>query len=234
MTDSWSFDAQTAATASPDGLAELPSSLQAEGRLWPYPGDLVSDHSTEGAQGKPATRAVPTDPKQGPLWSADHDGDAPPAARGAGLSGAAPAAGNHDGSQGKSNTGVPNIGRPFVVEVRRFMRHLASNVYDPTGKLVNPVDAPSAPVQIYGSQHYTRPRMIEPQIGPLFTWAWPSGDSFATSNPGYLGVSDTEPDMAARPQGAVMATGPDDPYVAGAGTPAPAPEHIDYDDLGLW
>lgn len=229
--DEWSFDTAAAAgQASGGSETMLPP---AEGHLWPTPDDLISDHEADGAPARPATRPVPTDPPQGPLWTADHDNQVPPATRGTGPQGVATPAGNHDGHQGKAPIPQLNIGAPFTVEVTRFVRHLAGLIWDPTGKIVNPPDAPSAPVQIYGSEHNTRPRLTQSAIGPIFNWAWPAGDQFST-NPGYLGVNASEPDMAARPFGAEAAQPATDPYVAvAAAATAPAADvAVDY-DLGF-
>jgi hypothetical protein len=227
VTTPWSFDAETATAAAPPG-GELPADLQVTGRLWPYPGDLVADHSSEGNPGKPATRSIPLDPPQGPLWAASHDGPTMPAPRPENQ--AAPASGVHDGHQGKAAVPLVNFGRPWTVEVRRFLRHLATDTWDSTGKRVSPPDAPSAPVQIYGSEHDTRPRMTPAKIGPLFSWAWPAGDQWSI-NPGYLGVNAAEPNMAPRMQGAVSAQPATLPYVAPAIGPA---EDLPTDyDLGF-
>jgi hypothetical protein len=225
VSDPWSFDAETTAAAAVAGGpgGELPPGQQVTGRLWPYPGYLVSDHSSD-ASAKPATRAVPTDPPQGPLWAAGHDGVSLPAVRPENQ--AAPASAAHDGSQGKPRLELANIGAPFTLTVARFLRHLATDQWDSTGKRVSPPDAPSAPVQLYGSQHNTRPRLTESRIGPLFQWAWPAADQFSV-NPGYLGVNAAMPDLSPRQQGAIAAQPADQPYVAAA--PAAAAAGVSYD-----
>lgn len=230
MADSFSFDAETAARNGAAGQAELPPELAVEGHLWPIPADLISNHAAEGAPYLPTARDIPTDPPQGPLWAANHDGPTVPAVSPDNQ--AAAPSGAHAGSQGKGRYGLLDIGRPFTAQVTRFVRHLATDIWDSTGKRVSPTDAPSAPVQIYGSEHNTRPRMIEAKLGPLFGWNWPAGQQFSV-NPGYLGVNAGVPDYAQRPAGAVAAQEPDDPFVAAAaGQPRPAGPVIDY-DLGI-
>lgn len=230
MTQAWhSFDDEVGAWSQPaDGL--LPSDLQVQGVAWPTPADQVSDHSAEGAPwvAAPGTDNQPDVPPQAPLWRADHDGPATPAT--SHHNQAAPATRPHDGSQLPQAypVGRPNIGRPFTVVIGRLVRHLATDQWDSTGKRVSPVDAPSAPVQIFGSDHNTTPRQIGYEAAPLFSWAWAAGQQFSR-NPGYLGVNAAAPDMAARPFGAVAAQMPDDPYVAQPGTTTPALAAIDYD-----
>jgi hypothetical protein len=154
---------------------------------------------------------------------------------------AAPATANHDGTGRQISVvgAAPNIGKPFTVKQGSGeVRHLFSQAWDAmTGRRVNPPDAPSAPHELYGSQHYTRPRMTGYEVGPLFDWAWPAGQQFS-NDPGYYGVQAYEPNMARRPVGAVAAQMPDDPYVANAvGQPAPAGAGggmpADFYDLGF-
>lgn len=228
MATAWkSFDAQTGAAAVTGGAPELPPNLQRHGVLWPTPADQVSNHAAEGAPWVPAAGTInqPDVPLLGPEWAADHDGPSIPAT--SPLNQAAPASGIHDGTQQPQlyPGGRANIGQPFTVQVARFFRTLATAQWAPNGMRVNPPDAPSAPVQIYGSLHDTTPRMIGYELPPLFDWAWASGESFS-QNPGYLGVNAEVPDMAPRPQGAVTAGQPSQPYVAPP--PAAAPAAIDY------
>jgi hypothetical protein len=214
-----SFDDTVAAGTDPTAggavAIELPPDLQQHGVLWPNPSDHVSDHSAEGAPWVAAAGTInqPMNPPQGPLWSAVHDGPSLPAVRRENQ--AAPATRVHDGRQAPQvyPAGKPNIGRPFTAKVLRFVRHLATDQWDPTGKRISPVDAPSAEVDIYGSEHYTRPRMTGYELPALFDWAWASGDQFS-SNPGYYGVNASPPNSAPRPQGSVAAQPPSDPYVA--------------------
>lgn len=231
-TTAWqTFDDQAAAAAT-GGAAFLPPELQRHGVTWPSPAEHVSDHSAEGAPWQPApgTRNQPTVPPLGPMWRADHDGPSYPAT--SDRNQAEAAVRGHDGHQLPQAypAGRPNIGRPFVIEVTRFLRHLATDLWDPTGKRISPPDAPSAPVQIYGSEHDTTPRQVPYEVTPLFGWAWPAGPRFSR-NPGYLGVSASVPDTSARPQGAVAARPPSDPQVAQA-APSAGPLAIDY-DLGI-
>lgn len=230
MTTAWpTFDDELAAAASP-GSALLPEDEQRHGVEWPTPADQVSDHSAEGApwQAAAGTRNQPTVPPLGEMWRADHDGPSVPAT--SHHNQAAPATRPHDGSQlpqAYPGGSVWNMGQAFTVKVKRFVRHLATDQWDPTGKRISPVDAPSAEVDIYGSEHYTVPRQIGYEAAPLFGWAWAAGDQFS-ANPGYLGVNAAAPDMAARPQGAQSAQMPDDPYVAPPAAAAAA-GGIDYD-----
>jgi hypothetical protein len=123
-----------------------------------------------------------------------------------------------------------NLGQPFTID-QGSMEHrtLATDQWDPTGKRVNPADAPSAPHELYGSQHYTRPRLTPYELNPLFDWAWAEGQQFPGRPESYWGVASGEPNMAPRPQGAVVAQMPDDPYVANA-VPGPAGSGVlDYD-----
>lgn len=155
---------------------------------------------------------------------------------------------NHDGAQGDpwnpgdwapegsaspvqpNNWPQLNIGKPFTVDQGSAeTRTLATDQWDTTGKRVNPADAPSAPHELYGSQHYTRPRMTPYELPALFDWAWAESQQF-TTNPGYWGVAGEAPNLAPRPQGAVVAQMPDDPYVAEA-VPSPTqPAYPSYDD----
>jgi hypothetical protein len=250
----WSFDSDVAAGAvSPTvGAAlpiELPPELQRRGMLWPNPGDQVSDHSAEGAPWVPAAGTInqPSVPPQGPMPMGDHRGPSVPfdaQAEVDATSGdqiAAPATANHDGTGRQLPVvgAAPNIGKPFTVKQGSGeVRHLFSQAWDAmTGRRVNPPDAPSAPHELYGSQHHTRPRMTGYEVGPLFDWAWPAGQQFS-NDPGYYGVQAYEPNMTRRPVGAVAAQMPDDPYVANAvGQPAPAGAGggmpADFYDLGF-
>jgi hypothetical protein len=229
----FSFDGQVAAGAADptSGGAvpvELPADQQRYGMLWPGPADMVSDHSAEGAPWLPAARDIPVDPPMGPLWTASHDGPSVPATSNNWQRG--PLADNHRG-RGRAlpaANGRPNIGRPFTVDQGSSeVRHLATDQWDPTGKRVSPADAPSAPHEIYGSQHDTTPRFIPFQVGALFDNVADSNQF--TVNPGYWGVQGAMPDMAPRPQGAVAAQQPSDPYVAAAVGGMPAPVQIDYE-----
>jgi hypothetical protein len=252
-----SFDEDQASAADPQTAgaipAELPSSLEVYGTLWPTPADQVSDHSAEGAPWQATARAIPVDPPMGPLWQASHDGPAVPYdASGEesyyGQTDGPQPGWNHQGTDGQPwdvaswgpNSTQPNawpqldIGQPFTVDQGSAEhRTLATDQWDPTGKRVNPADAPSAPHELYGSKHYTRPRMIPFQLGALFNWNWADGDQFPSTDPGYYGVQAYEPNLAPRPQGAVAAQEPDAPYVASAvpamAAPAPGPDY----DLGL-
>ncbi|HEX4661899.1 MAG TPA: hypothetical protein VH307_31270 [Streptosporangiaceae bacterium] len=236
----FSFDSETAAaaydpTAGGAVPVELPAEQQRHGVQWPTPAEMVSDHSAEGAPWLPTARGIPTDPPQGPLWSANHDGPQVPfdaqaavdQVSGQGISG--PAVPVHDGSghQLAAPNGTPVIGQPFTVnQGGGEVRHLATDQWDATGKRVSPADAPSAPHELYGSQHDTTPRMIPYEVGALF-------DNVAASNqfsrsPGYWGVQAAMPNLAPRPQGAVAAQPPSDPYVAAAAGIGPAPVLIDY------
>jgi hypothetical protein len=234
-----SFDDEVAAGAVSPTVgaavpAELPPELQRHGMLWPNPADQVSDHSAEGAPWVPAAGTInqPTEPPMGPMPMAVHDGPSVPFDAQAAvdpISGdqiAAPATANHedDGLQWFEEErspvvgAAPNIGRPFTInQGSSEQRHLASSVsWDAaTGRRVMIPDAPSAPHEIYGSDHYTRPRMIPYELPALFDWAWPQGPQF-WEDPGYYGVSASMPDLAQRPHGSVAAQMPDDPYVAGA------------------
>lgn len=225
MTTPWSFDAETAA-GSADPTAggalpiELPPEQQRYGVLWPVPAEMVSDHSAEGAPWQPTARNIPQDPPQGPLWAASHRGAAVPFdASGNQNRGAS---GVHQGTEGDLPAvgGAPDIGRPFTIRIAQ-LRHLVTDLWDSTGKRVSPADAPSAPHELYGSEHFTRPRMTPSQQGALFTNV-ADGEQFATNDPGYWGVSAAPSNMAPRPSGAVAAQMPSDPYVAAA-VPGPAP-----------
>lgn len=243
MADSFSFDAEVAA-ASADPTAggavpvELPADLQRHGVLWPVPADMVSDHSAEGAPWQPAARDIPRDPPQPPLWQASHAGiqveygaqqDVDPVS---GQAVSAPATSQvHDGTEGAlpAPNGLPYIGEPFTVnQGSREMRHLATDQWDATGKRVSPPDVPSAPHEIYGSQHDTTPRFTPFEVGALFANVADSNQF--TVNPGYWGVQGSVPDMSARPNGAVAAQMPADPYVAPyEGAQAPAAAAVSYD-----
>lgn len=227
-----SFDAETAAGSDPTAggavPVELPPEQQRYGMLWPTPADMVSDHSAEGAPWLPAARGIPTDPPMGPLWTADHGGPAVPTTGNNWQS--HPSAGEHDGRGGQlpAPNGLPVIGAPFTVDQGGGeVRHLATDQWDPTGKRVSPPDAPSAPHEIYGSQHDTTPRFIPFQVGALFDNIADSNQF--TRNPGYWGVSGAMPDTSLRPQGAVAAQPPSDPFVAATPGGMPAPVTINYD-----
>jgi hypothetical protein len=231
-TPDFSFDGEVAAGTDPTAggavPVELPADLQQYGVLWPTPADMVSDHSAEGAPWQPAARDIPADPPMGPLWSASHDGPSVPATSNNWLSG--PLGDNHQG-RGRAlaaPNGRPDIGRPFTVDQGSTeTRTLATDQWDSTGRRISPPDAPSAPHEIYGSQHDTTPRFIPFAVGALFDNI---GDSNQfTTNPGYWGVWGAMPDLAPRPQGAVAAQPPSDPYVAAATGQLPAPVQIDYD-----
>jgi hypothetical protein len=227
---------------------ELPPELQRHGVLWPNPADQVSDHSAEGAPWVPAAGTInqPTEPPMGPMPMGHHDADSVPFDAQAAVdpvSGdqiAAPATANHAGLDGSywdpgddgpglntppNSWAQINIGKPFTVNQgsSEHRNLLSSTSYDAaTGRRVMIPDAPSAPHEIYGSQHNTRPRQIPSEVGPLFDWAWPAGPQFS-DDPGYWGVMAGMPDMSQRPHGSVAAQMPDDPYVANAtGQPAPA------------
>lgn len=253
MADSFSFDAQVAAAASDPTAGgavpvELPPEQQRHGALWPTPADMISDHSAEGAPWLPTARDVPKDPPQGPLWRASHANpaveysaqqDTDPVS---GQAISAPAvSGIHDGTDGDpwdpgdwgQHWSQPNawpeldIGQPFTVDQgSRETRTLATDQWDPTGKRVNPPDAPSAPHQIYGSRHFTTPRFTPFQAGALFDNVADSQQF--TVNPGYWGVNASVPNLAPRPRGAVAAQPPSDPYVADAVGQAPPASYVDY------
>lgn len=253
MADSFSFDAQVAAAASDPTAGgavpvELPPEQQRHGVLWPTPAEMVSDHSAEGAPWLPTARDIPKDPPQGPLWRASHAGQQVEFAaqqdvdKTSGQAISAPAVSEiHDGTDGDPwdpadwgpNSSQPyawpkiNIGQPFTVnQGGGETRTLATNEWDPTGKRVNPPDAPSAPHEIYGSQHDTMPRFVPFQVGHLVSNVADS-NQFSVS-PGYWGVQASVPDMSPRPQGAVAAQMPTDPYVANAVGMVPAVAVIDY------
>jgi len=229
------FDEQTASSGlSPDARL-LPGNLQVHNPAWPTPADQVSDHGAEGApwQAAPGTINQPSTPPLGPLWMADHDG--PTVGAVSPDNQLAAATRPHSGHQKPQAypTGVVNLGHPFTAKIKRLIRHLATDRWDDTGKRVSPPDARSAEVQIYGSQHFTVPRMIGYEAAPLFSWAWAASDQFSEF-PGYLGVHAGVPNLAPRPSGAVAAQSPDDPFVARAeGQAQPAATMIDY-DLGYW
>lgn len=139
------------------------------------------------------------------------------------------------GGDTQPNTyGLIKIGRPFTIN-QGSDRHrtLATDEWDATGKRLNPADAPSAPHELYGSSHYTRPRFTPSEHARLQTWAWASGDQFPSSNPGYWGVQANEPNLAPRPQGSVVAQMPSDPYVSqSVPGPASSPDLSALYDLG--
>jgi hypothetical protein len=258
MPETWSFDSQVAAagTDPTSGGAVaflLPPELQQFGTLWPSPADQVSDHSAEGAPWQPAagTRGnqegweygpPPGGPPPNPEFLADHSGPSVPydAAAGRDNRGQALAAQpgwNHAGGGGARTWPQVNIGSPFTIDQGSGeTRTLKTDQWDSTGKRISPADAPSAPHELYGSQHYTRPRQIPYQLPALFDWSWAQGQQFTGPSGGYWEVNAGEPDLAPLPQGAVAAQMPDDPYVAdsaptAAGSPA-APVYPDY-DLGF-
>lgn len=253
MSDSFSFDSQVAAAAADPTAGgavpvELPPDLQRHGVLWPAPAEHVSDHSAEGAPWQPAARDIPKDPPQGPLWRASHAGDQVEFSAQqdidpvSGQAISAPAVSQvHDGTDNGTwdpgdwgeNYTQPDawpqldIGQPFTLnQGSQEVRHLATDQWDATGKRVSPPDAPSAPHELYGSQHNTTPRLIPFEVGALFDNVADSNQF--TVNPGYWGVNGSVPDMSARPQGAVAAQPPSDPYVADAVGSVPPMVSIDY------
>jgi hypothetical protein len=155
---------------------------------------------------------------------------------------------NHDGTDGGYFTPIsddwgpnhaqPNqwaqvaIGKPFTIDQGASeSRYLNTDQWDSTGKRIRPEESPSALHQLYGSEHFTRPRLTPSEHVPLSTWAWAEGQQFPASNPGYWGVSANEPNLAPRPQGAVVAQMPGDPYVA-PDNPGPPDSSLTY-DLGF-
>lgn len=227
-----SFDTDTAAGAADPTYGgavpiEDPPELQRQGVLWPTPAEQVSDHSSEGAPWQPTARDVPTNPPQGPLWQPDHDG---PTVAATSNNWQRHGQGNwHDGRGAALNSpgGRPNIGQPFTTnQGSGETRTLATDQWDTTGKRVNPPDAPSAPHELYGSQHMTAPRFIPFQVGALFENVADSNQF--TRSPGYYGVRASVPDLSARPFGAVAAQSPSDPYVAGTPAPQPVAPQVDY------
>lgn len=222
-----SFDSMVAGQAAIDAERQ-PQRQRYTNPTTPNPSQLVSDHSYEGA--KPATRPVPKNPPAPPAWVADHDeifGYAPATAdqqsalpHALGVHGTV----NHDqdidpyhsydwgrNSEQPSRYPLLNIGKPF--EAREYrQRHLRTDRWDNTGKIVNPADAPSAPTQIWNSQHHTEPRWLPFAVTPLFQNIG-KGPQFS-HNPGYLGVSDGMPNSAPRQFGSEVAQMPDDPYVS--------------------
>jgi hypothetical protein len=235
-----SFDQQVAALAGLDA-ERAPQQQRITNPTTPNPGQLISDHEPNGAW-LPPDRNLPGNPPAPPSWIADH-GD---------IFGYAPATNADDphvlqalGPHGTDNHGgrddnyvdydwgpnsaqpniypLMNIGHPFTVTEHR-QRHLRTAVYDSTGKIVNPPSSPSAPMQIYGSQHHTTPRFIGFDLTPLFENTGKAGQF--SQNPGYLGVSDNAPNRAPRQYGSVAAQMPDDPYVnQGA---AAGDNYVDY------
>jgi hypothetical protein len=237
-----SFDQETAGSQTGPGVdlvstgfvpVELPADQQVTGRLWPIPDDHISDHGTEGAPWLPAARGIPLDPPLGPLWAPNHDGPSVPfsAAVGPGPGARGPQPAVHAGTGRRLAIPQVNLGRPFTRAAGPpggYVRHLTTTQYDVTGKAVRPADAPSAQVQLYGSEHYTTPRFIGYDVSPLFDNIGSSNQFSA--NPGYLGVSDNVPNSAARMRGAVAAQPPDDPFVAQqTGQAAPGAAAITYD-----
>jgi hypothetical protein len=226
----FSFDSDVAAASSAAGGAvpiELPPEQQRHGTLWPTPADMVSDHSAEGAAWLPTARDIPHDPPQGPLWTADHDGPSVPADSNNWQAG--PAVPIHDGSGHTlaAPNGTPVIGQPFTInQGGGEVRHLATDVWDTTGKRVSPPDAPSAPHELYGSQHNTMPRFIPFETGALFDNIG-SSNQFSV-NGGYWGINASVPNLAPRPQGAIAAQPPSDPFVATQPGQAQAPAVVDY------
>jgi hypothetical protein len=210
----------------------------------PNPSQLVSDHSAEGAPYLPAARSVPELPPAPAMWSAEHDYDGYYPAYDTNASNRGHAVlgpGNdlpHQGVEGGTNPvvwgpnkaqpnayGLINIGAPYLA-TEQNIRHLrTSNEFDPvTGKNINPDDAPSAPVQLWNSQHNTEPRWIPFGVAPLFENIG-KGPQFSNS-PGYLGVSDNAPNRAPRQWGSEVAQMPDDPYVYQGASSGPA--IVDY------
>lgn len=246
MTETWAWDTEIATGADPyaGGAVpfELPADLQRHGVAWPTPADQVSDHSAEGAPWVAATSAERQHgweygppgggaPRQ-PQFVADHAGPDVPydaaAAASYGQTMAAQPGWPHAGTAPEKSWPQLRIGRPFTIDQGSAeVRHLATDAWDPTGKRVSPPDAPSAPHELYGSQHYTRPRLVPYEPAALFNWNWAQGQQFPV-NPGYYGVQSNMPVMSPRPQGAVAAQMPSDPYVADSqptagqvGTPYP-------------
>ena len=213
---------QNAGAALPVG--ELPQDQQRYGTLTPNPAEFVSDHSAEGAPWLPTARDIPQDPPQSPLWRANHDGPSVPADAGNNQRGIDSAP--HAGSDSKYAYGLLNIGRPFLA-VQNRVRHLRTSVYDATGRIVNPADAPSAPTQIWNSEHNTAPRWIGFDVAPLFD-NYGSGPTFSVKPDNPYGVSDSMPDSAPRQYGSVLASEPDNPYVAPTPNPVP-PDAINYE-----
>jgi hypothetical protein len=196
VTDSFSFDAGVAAAAADPTAGgavpvEKPPERQRYGALWPTPADQVSDHSAEGAPWLPTARGVPQDPPMGPLWHANHDDVQVPFSAQQGVD---PVSGQwvngpsvseihldadgspwNPGDWGRGGDTQPNawalwnIGQPFTVnQGSRETRHLVTDQFDSTGKRINPPDAPSAPNEVYGSQHMTAPRLIPYEVAALF------------------------------------------------------------------
>jgi hypothetical protein len=221
------------------------SDHSAEGAPWvPAAGTMGGGYGWEF--GPPGGGAPPK-----PEFTADHSGPSVPfnAAGEESYYGQTmgPAPGwNHDGADGsywnpgddgpKGNSApnawpLVNLGQPFTVDQGSAEhRTLATDQWDPTGKRVNPADAPSAPHELYGSQHYTRPRMTPYELPALFDWAWAQGQQFQPGG-GYWLVNADQPNMAPRPQGSVAAQMPDDPYVAET-VAGPAQPVLSY-DLGF-
>lgn len=242
ITGMQSFDDQVAAAqGSATGIDAERTDQNIRIPTAPNPSQLVSDHSAEGANYLPAARDIPQDPPAPGQWSADHDGPSIPFDYSAGDKFGTLAARpqtQHDGNEGGTNPavwgknhaqpnayGLLNIGHPFLA-IQNRIRHLrTSDMFDgQTGKNVNPGDAPSAPTQIWGSQHHTEPRWIGFDVSPLFENIG-KGPQFST-NPGYLGVNDNPSNRAPRQYGSEVAQQPDDPYVYQGASAGPG--QVDY------
>jgi hypothetical protein len=234
-------DLQQTGTLWPTPAGQV-SDHSAEGAPWvPAAGTIGGGYGWEF--GPPGGGAPPK-----PEFVADHGGPSVPydaaAAPWRGQAMAAQPGWSHDGADGDYwNPGddgpagstapnawaLVNIGAPFTVDQGSTEhRTLATDQWDPTGKRVNPADAPSAPHELYGSQHYTRPRLTPYELPALFDWAWAQGQQFQPGPPGYWEVSANPPNLAPRPQGAVAAQMPSDPYVASAVPGSAAPAAPDY------
>jgi hypothetical protein len=234
-----SFDSQVASAAGNSGGIDAERQRQNYvNPTTPNPSQLISDHSAEGADYLPAARSIPMDPAAPPQWTADHDVMGYYPAYDANLNQRGNNSMPHEGIEGGTNPriwgpnhaqpnayGLINIGHPYLA-TEQNVRHLrTSDQFDPqTGKNINPDDAPSAPVQIWNSQHHTEPRWIGFDVSPLFENIG-KGPQFST-NPGYLGVNDNPSNRAPRPWGSEVAQTPDDPYVSqGASS---GPNTVDY------
>jgi hypothetical protein len=246
MADFASFDDAVAAGNATQGIDTERPNQNITPLTTPNPANLISDHSAEGAPYLPAARDIPQDPPAPPQWKPNHKdhirdyGHATNAQSGEVVGNphalGAHQSDNHDGTEGGTNPtvwgpnysqpnayGLLNIGAPFLAVQNRF-RHLRQNVFDSRGFNVNPQDAPSAPVQQWNSIHNTAPRWIGFDVSPLFENVG-KGPQFST-NPGYLGVSDNQPNRTPRQHGSEAAQQPDDPYVYQG--PSSGPSEVDY------
>jgi hypothetical protein len=241
------YDSQIAAQAVIDA-ERAPGQQRYTNPTTPNPSELIADHSAEGAW-PAAARGYPLDPQMPARPIADHDQpyNYLPATstqhesvqrhnpHALGPHGTE----NHNGVEGGTNPrqwgpnkaqpnayGLINIGRPFLATISDKWRHLRSSVgFDPvTGKNVNAQDAPSAPTQIWNSQHDTEPRWIGFDVQPRLENI-AKGPQFST-DPGYLGVNDNPPNRAPRQYGSEVAQTPDDPYVSQG--ESSGPEAVDY------